>query len=80
MSPVSLKQARERLGDLVRAVERGEPVVITRRGREVARLVPVERSRRGRLPDLTAFRASLRVSGKSLTRELLDQRSEERGT
>ena len=78
MSPVSLKRARERLGDLVRAAERGEPVVITRRGREVARLVPVERSRRRGLPDLSAFRASLKVSGKSLTRELLDLRDEER--
>ena len=78
MGPVSLKEARKKLGDLVGAAERGESVVITRRGRRVARLVPVEPEPRRGLPDLTAFRASLKIKGRSLTEELLAQRREER--
>ena len=40
MGPVNLKEARRRLSALVTAAERGESVVITRRGKEVARIVP----------------------------------------
>jgi len=78
MTPVSLKEARKRLGELVRAAERGESTDITRRGKKVACLVPArEKPLRG-LPDLTEFRASLKVKGCSLTEELLAMRREER--
>ena len=79
MDQVSLKEARRRLSDLVRAAERGESVTITRRGRRVARLVPVEDEpgRKG-LPDLSKFRASIKTKGRSLTDELLAMRQEER--
>ena len=78
MNTVNLKEARKRLGELVGAAEHGESVVITRRGRQVARLVPIEKKVSGRLPDLTQFRASIKVKGKSLTDELLAMRNEER--
>jgi prevent-host-death family protein len=78
MNTINAKEARKKLGDLINAAERGESVVITRRGKKVAELGPVrKRSRRG-LPDLTAFRASIKVKGRSLTEELLAQRREER--
>ena len=78
METVSLKEARKRLGQLVKAAERGESVVITRRGRRVARLVPEEKKVRRGLPDLTAFRASIHVKGKSLSQTVIDMRKEER--
>lgn len=78
MTPVSLKEARRRLGALVRAAERGETVVIARRGREVARISPVERRGLKRLPDLSAFRASIKAGKGGLTSELLALRDEER--
>jgi len=78
MSPVSLKEARKCLGEIVDAAEHGETVVITRRGRQVARICPVEKSPAGGLPDLSAFRASIKMRGRSLTDELLAQRREER--
>jgi len=40
MHIVSVHEARERLSALLRAVEAGEEIVITRRGHRVARLVP----------------------------------------
>ncbi|MFJ8433119.1 type II toxin-antitoxin system Phd/YefM family antitoxin [Kitasatospora sp. NPDC094019] len=39
---VSIREARERLADVVDRAERDEPTVITRRGREVAAVVPIE--------------------------------------
>ncbi len=79
MSPVSLKEARKRLGDLVRAAELGASVPITRRGKTVARLVPPDtKPSRTKAPDLGAFRASLRAKGKSLSRIVIDSRRAER--
>jgi prevent-host-death family protein len=78
MGPVNLKDARRRLSDLVTAAERGESVVITRRGKEVARLVPAMPKPLKRFPDLSEFRASIKVKGRSLTDELLAMRGEER--
>jgi prevent-host-death family protein len=44
---VSIAQAKNRLSELIRAVENGESVVITRRGKPVAQLTspPAERRR-----------------------------------
>ena len=78
MNAVNLREARRRLGKLVDAAERGEPTVITRRGKKVARLVPIQERPLAGLPDLSHFRASLKPKGRSLTDELLAQRDEER--
>jgi prevent-host-death family protein len=78
MPTVSLKEARRRLGKLAEAVERGETVVITRRGRRIAQLTTVADHPLQPLPDLTAFRESLGVRGVGLTQELLEMRGEER--
>ncbi len=59
MGKVNLKQARARLSELVRAAERGESVTITRRGKEVARIVPVSEEPVLPLPDLSELRASI---------------------
>jgi prevent-host-death family protein len=40
MREVGALEAKERLGDLLDLVDRGEEVIITRHGREVARLIP----------------------------------------
>ena len=78
MKPVSLKEARKVLGDLVKAAERGETVVITRRGRKVAEIVAPKPAKPGRLPDLSQFRASIKTKGKSLSRTVSDMRKSER--
>ena len=78
MDTINMSEARKRLSDLVRAAERGESVTITRRGKRVARIVPAERRPLKPLPDLTEFRASIKLEGRSLTDELLAMRREER--
>ena len=42
---VSVSDAKARLTDLVKRAEAGDEVVLTRRGRDVARLVPVAPAR-----------------------------------
>jgi prevent-host-death family protein len=79
MGSVNFKEARARLNDLISAVEHGESVTITRRGKIVARLVPPESEpASGKAPDLSAFRASLKVKGKSLTQIVIENRRKAR--
>ena len=78
MDTVSIKEARERLSELVRAAERGEAVTITRRGKEVARIVPAAQGPLKPLPDLTEFRASIKIKGKPLSQTVIDMRKEAR--
>lgn len=78
MGPVNIREARRRLSELVDAVERGESVMIMRRGKEVARLVPIDGARGIEAPDLSAFRASIRLKGKSLSRVVADMRAADR--
>lgn len=79
MNAISLKEARKRLGDLVKAAEQGETVIITRRGKNVARLVP-ERPEKPltRFPDLTEFRKSIKLKGKPMSQTVIEMRREER--
>ncbi len=77
MGSISLKQARQRLGRLVEAAERGESTTITRRGRNAARVVPIE-ARGGRLPGLRAFRATIRLRGKPLSAAVTTAREADR--
>lgn len=78
MDTVKMSEARKRLSELVHAAERGESVSITRRGKEVARIVPAEQKPLKPLPDLSEFRASIKVKGKPLSEVVRDMRAEER--
>lgn len=78
MNTINAKQARKQLGVLIDAAEGGESCVITRRGKKVAELGPVRARRRRRVPDLSTFRASVKVKGKSLSRTVIAMRAEER--
>ena len=54
---VALRDANQQFARYVRAVEAGESFVITRRGKPIARLVPVEPGRRVLTPEQQAARA-----------------------
>jgi prevent-host-death family protein len=76
MGPVSLKDARARLGELIRAAELGESIKITRRGKTVARIVPPDAAPAIRkAPGLNAFRASIKAKGKQLSQVVIDART-----
>jgi prevent-host-death family protein len=48
---ISVSEAKAVLTDLVRRAELGEDIVLTRHGKEVARLVPVSAPRRRKSPE-----------------------------
>jgi prevent-host-death family protein len=56
---VPLRDANQHFAQYVRAVERGEAFVITRRGRPVARLVPIKAGGRVLTPEQQAIRQQL---------------------
>ena len=74
---VSVKEARAKISSLLARTQKGEEVVILRRGKRIARLVPIGSTDK-RLPDLCSFRKSISLRGKSLSSTVIQQRNEER--
>ena len=77
MIEVNSRQARATLSSIIKRVEEGEEVIISRRGKKVARIVPIS-GRTKALPSLKDFRATIRVKGKSLSASIVEHREEER--
>ncbi len=76
MLEVNVKEARSRLSQLLNKVEQGQDVLLTRRGKKVAYLVPPEKGQK--LPSLKKFRQTISVSGKGLGSAVQAARDEER--
>ena len=74
---VNVKEARSKISALLDRAQQGEQITITRRGQRIARLVPIAGSQAG-LPDLSAFRESIAIQGKPLSRTVIETREEER--
>ena len=75
MTAVNLADAKSRLSELVSRAESGEVTVITRRGRPVAKLVPIASPKKA-FRSLAEFRATLpkaRKSSAQLVRQLRDE-------
>jgi prevent-host-death family protein len=56
-----VREARQNLSALLDEVRKGREVVITERGRPVAKLVPPDRPRRKTVPNLASFRRKMPV-------------------
>ena len=74
MDKVNIREARRRLSVIVDAAEQGESTVITRRGRQVARVEPVRAGKGRPLPDLSDFRSSIKLTGRALSKVVTDRR------
>ncbi|MFC1825193.1 type II toxin-antitoxin system Phd/YefM family antitoxin [Thermodesulfobacteriota bacterium] len=76
MLQINVKDARNNLSSLLDRVAAGEEIIITRRGKQVAKMV---RPRvENHLPNLDHFRSSLKIDGKPMSQEVVDARREER--
>lgn len=73
MRRISVREARQRLRALLNQVQAGEEIAVLRRGVEVARLIPPRR-RRAPLPDLATLRASVRITGRPMSAEVVASR------
>ncbi len=78
MMHVSVREVRNRLAELISFAQSGQTIEVTRRGKTVARLVPPRPAKCRKLPDLSDFHKTLRMSGKPMSQEVIDQRRKAR--
>ena len=74
MRTAGVREARQNLTDLLDDVKKGREVVITDRGRPVARLVPLDRRRH--FPDLTRVRRAFCGADAALSQAVLEERED----
>lgn len=75
MKQVGVYDAKTKLPRLLQEVERGETIIITRHGRPVAQLVPINGGRRNiddTIAAILEFRKGHRLNGITI-RELIDE-------
>lgn len=77
MPMVNVRDTREQLSQLLDAVAAGEEIIIARRGRPAARLVPVERTMTP-FPDRSALREELPPMRSSAAATVREMREDER--
>jgi len=76
MRTAGVREARQNLSALLDEVKAGGEVVITERGRPVAKLVPPDRPRRKGVPNLAAFRRTMPVFDPPLSTTLEEDRED----
>ena len=74
MRTAGIREARQNLTSLLDDVRKGREVIITDRGRAIARLVPVQQPRP--FPDLSEFRRQFAHLGISLSQAIIDDRED----
>ena len=76
MKTAGIREARQNLSALLDEVKKGREVVITERGRPVARLVPPDRPPGKAFPNLARFRKTLPVLHPPLSRTIIEDRED----
>jgi prevent-host-death family protein len=76
MRTAGVREARQNLSALLDEVKRGREIVITERGRPVAKLVPLGPPRGKRLPDFAALRRQMPVFDPPLSATLDEDRAD----
>jgi prevent-host-death family protein len=76
MRTAGVREARQNLSALLDEVKKGREVLITERGRPVAKLVPPDPPRRRRFTSLAAFRRRMPVLDPPLSRTVIDERED----
>ena len=76
MSTAGVREARQNLSALLDEVRKGREVIITERGRPVAKLVPPDRPRGKGVPNLAAFRRKMPVLDPPLSTTVAEDRAD----
>jgi prevent-host-death family protein len=71
-----IRQARQHLSAILEEVRRGREVVLTDRGRPVARIVPPLRDSARPLSSHRRFRATIRLKGQPLSETVVRERED----
>lgn len=75
MRTAGIREARQNLSALLDEVRKGREVLITERGRPVAKLVPADRPRAG-VPNLAAFRRRMPVFDPPISTTIAEGRED----
>jgi prevent-host-death family protein len=76
MRSAGVREARQNLSVLLDEVRKGREVIITERGRPVAKLVPPDRAHGKRVPNLAAFRRKMPVLRPPLSTTVTGDRAD----
>jgi prevent-host-death family protein len=76
MKSAGIREARQNLSSILDEVRKGREVVITDRGRPVARIVPPQRESTRAFSSHQRFRAGIRLKGRRLSETLADDRED----
>ena len=76
MRTAGVREARQNLSALLDEVRKGREVVITERGRPVAKLVPPDRPYGKGVPNLAAFRRKMPVLEPPLSTTVAEDRAD----
>ena len=76
MRKAGIREARQNLSSLIEDVKRGREILITDRGRAVARLVPPRMTSAKPFPDLSKFRRGMPVLAPPLSETITDERDD----
>jgi prevent-host-death family protein len=76
MRTAGVREARQNLSALLDEVKKGREIVITERGRPVAKLVPPDRPRGKGVPNLAAFRRRMPIFDPPLSTTLDEDRED----
>jgi len=71
-----IREARQNLSALVEEVKKGREIIITERGKAVARLVPLRLRKARGLPNLSAFRRTMPALLPPLSAAILENRQD----
>jgi len=76
MRTAGVREARQNLSALLDEVKKGREVVITERGRPVAKLVPPDRPRGRGVPNRAGFRRTMPVLDPPLSTTVAEERED----
>ena len=85
MTSIGIRELKEKLSGYIHRVRRGEEIVVTDRGKEVAMIMPVSRERKAMMQLVRTSKAAwsggkpagvrgVKVKGKSLADTILEDR------
>jgi prevent-host-death family protein len=76
MRTAGVREARQNLSALLDEVRKGREIVITERGRPVAKLVPPDHARGKGVPNLASFRRKMPVLDPPLSETVAGERED----
>ena len=76
MKSAGIREARQNISELIEAVRKGREILITDRGRPVARLVPADKSNARAFPGRAAFRRSMPIFHPPLSSTISEDRGD----